>query len=173
MRAELTALGADEIVKKYGSYSAASVKLGVAFSTLVSWLGPTPTPYGTGRDSDFPDLPTRSADCLRTIIRLSSVGRPPSVREITRAMGLTGTNGIAQHVARLADRGYLVKHPGRGSRRIQLTEKAGAGGAAPLADIKALADIVLYYEDRTSRHAAAAIRVKQWLDSRTKQGDPT
>lgn len=49
-------------------------------------------------------------------------GYPPSIREIGRRMGITSTNGVAEHLDCIAAKGYIARAFGR-SRGIEITAK--------------------------------------------------
>lgn len=74
--------------------------------TLRSLVGDPPTP--------------RQLDVLRSIYTLSAaVGYPPTLREVTRALGLRAVNGIWEHAQRLRHKGLLCAS--HGSRTLRLT----------------------------------------------------
>jgi SOS-response transcriptional repressor LexA len=60
----------------------------------------------------------RQIDVLRFI---ASVDVPPSVREIAAAIGVTGTNGVAQHLVFLEKKGLIQRGQVR-SRHIVVTD---------------------------------------------------
>lgn len=71
------------------------------------------------------ELSTRQRDVLDFIIAaVQQRGMPPTYREIGDALGISSTNGVADHVKALVRKGYLRKAGGGAARGIQLTEKA-------------------------------------------------
>jgi len=71
------------------------------------------------------ELSTRQRDVLDYIIAaVQQRGMPPTYREIGDALGISSTNGVADHVKALVRKGYLRKAGGGAARGIQLTEKA-------------------------------------------------
>lgn len=54
----------------------------------------------------------RQLEILAFIVRhVDGQGYPPTIREILRHCGLTSTSGVAAHLARLAERGLIVRNP--------------------------------------------------------------
>lgn len=49
-------------------------------------------------------------------------GYPPSLRDLAAGLGLTSTNGAAQHVMYLIRKGYLQRPPGSKARSCTLTQ---------------------------------------------------
>ncbi len=71
-------------------------------------------------------LSARQRDVLDFVSSsISQSGRPPTYREIGDALGISSTNGVADHVKALVRKGFLTKARGGAARGIQLTEKAG------------------------------------------------
>jgi repressor LexA len=71
------------------------------------------------------ELSRRQRDVLDFIIAaVQQRGMPPTYREIGDALGISSTNGVADHVKALVRKGYLRKAGGGAARGIQLTEKA-------------------------------------------------
>ena len=77
-------------------------------------------------------LSPRQADVLACIASaVSDRGIPPTYREIGDALGISSTNGVADHVKALVRKGYLKKVEGGAARGLQLTVKAGYPSNAP------------------------------------------
>lgn len=73
------------------------------------------------------ELSPRQAEVLDVIRRaVDRRGFPPTYREIGDALGISSTNGVADHVKALVRKGYLRKAKGGAARGLQLTERAGA-----------------------------------------------
>ena len=71
------------------------------------------------------ELSRRQRDVLDFVIAaIQQRGIPPTYREIGDALGISSTNGVADHVKALVRKGYLRKAGGGAARGIQLTEKA-------------------------------------------------
>jgi repressor LexA len=71
------------------------------------------------------DLSPRQRDTLDYITAaVHQRGIPPTYREIGDALGISSTNGVADHVKALVKKGYLRKAGGGAARGIQLTERA-------------------------------------------------
>ena len=65
----------------------------------------------------------RQVDVLRSIVKLTQLwGYPPTVRELAEDLGVTATNGVAEHLERLEAKGCLVKKA-RSSRALALTPR--------------------------------------------------
>ncbi len=58
---------------------------------------------------------------------MSEQGRPPTIREIGSAVGITSTSVVNYNLAKLEERGYLDRDPDV-SRGLRLTEKADGFG---------------------------------------------
>jgi repressor LexA len=72
------------------------------------------------------DLSPRQAEVLDVIRRaVERRGFPPTYREIGDALGISSTNGVADHVKALVRKGYIRKARGGAARGLQLTELAG------------------------------------------------
>jgi len=70
-------------------------------------------------------LTERQRAVLDTIDRsLADSGRPPTLREIGRRLGITSTNGVRDHLQALIEKGYLSRdqRAARGLRVIQVDE---------------------------------------------------
>ncbi len=79
-----------------------------------------PKPANDG-DAEISD---RQLSILQYIQRqLDDHGYPPTIREIGAEVGLRSTNGVAEHLRTLVDRGYLEKE-GMKSRALTPTDKA-------------------------------------------------
>lgn len=64
-----------------------------------------------------PDVPPRTLAALQAIAAaISEEGFPPTVRELCVRLGVSSTNGVNEHLQRLADAG-LVRRLGRGRAR--------------------------------------------------------
>lgn len=71
------------------------------------------------------ELSRRQRDVLDFVIAaIQHRGIPPTYREIGDALGISSTNGVADHVKALVRKGYLRKAGGGAARGIQLTERA-------------------------------------------------
>lgn len=81
---------------------------------------PAIAPDTIARPFGRPPLSKQQATCL-AFIKQSIVDRgiPPTVREIGAHMGIGSTNGVADHLQRLANKGYIRREFGH-SRAIQL-----------------------------------------------------
>ena len=75
-----------------------------------------------------PDLSPRQRDVL-DYIRSTSMQRgfPPTYREIGDALGISSTNGVADHVKALVKKGFLEKSETGAARGLKLTTKAKPG----------------------------------------------
>jgi repressor LexA len=74
----------------------------------------------------FDDLSPRQKDVLDFIsARITQRGIPPTYREIGDAIGISSTNGVADHIKALVRKGYVRKEPSGTARGLQLTTKAG------------------------------------------------
>jgi len=62
-------------------------------------------------------------DCIASAV--ADRGIPPTYREIGDALGISSTNGVADHVKALVRKGYLKKVEGGAARGLQITAKAG------------------------------------------------
>lgn len=72
------------------------------------------------------ELSPRQAEVLDLIRRtVDRRGFPPTYREIGDALGISSTNGVADHVKALVRKGFVRKAKGGAARGLQLTEKAG------------------------------------------------
>lgn len=77
--------------------------------------------------------------------RIDEQGYPPTIREIGAEVGLRSTNGVAEHLRSLIEKGYLEKEDMK-SRALGLTDKARAltGGARPrLREIEGVVEVPL------------------------------
>lgn len=90
------------------------------------------------------DLSPRQRDVLDFIqASLSGAGTPPTYREIGDALGITSTNGVADHVKALIRKGYLRRaKPGVSvARGLVLTQRAQArrrGSVVPVPVVGAI-----------------------------------
>lgn len=88
------------------------------------------------------DLPPRQADVLRFIQKtVEQRGYPPSYREIADALGVTSTNGVADHVKALVKKGYLKKPDDGTARSLQLTALGTAVTDAPMLSVPILGNV--------------------------------
>ncbi len=72
------------------------------------------------------ELAPRQRDVIDFIsATIEQRGFPPTYREIGDALGISSTNGVADHVKALVRKGYLIKAESGAARGIRLTEKAG------------------------------------------------
>lgn len=72
------------------------------------------------------ELSPRQAEVLDVIRRaIERRGFPPTYREIGDSLGISSTNGVADHVKALVRKGYIRKAKGGAARGLQLTDKAG------------------------------------------------
>lgn len=72
------------------------------------------------------DLTRRQRQMLAFVgIYARTHGYPPSIREIGRRMGITSTNGVAQHLDCIAAKGYITRAFGR-SRGLEITAQGWA-----------------------------------------------
>jgi repressor LexA len=69
--------------------------------------------------TDLTDRQRQVLDYLRACI--ASRGFSPSVREIGRALGMSSSGTVAQHLERLEAKGYIRRH---GSRAIEILPEA-------------------------------------------------
>jgi len=70
-------------------------------------------------------LTKRQADVLDFIVQyMNSVGYPPAFSDIAAEFGITSTNGVADHLAALEKKGYILRSSK--ARSITLTPKAAA-----------------------------------------------
>ncbi len=67
-----------------------------------------------------------------TLIRhhIDMSGYPPTLRELARQLGVSGTLPISKHLAALEKKGYLTRNPC--SRGISLTEATGTAVSLPI-----------------------------------------
>lgn len=71
------------------------------------------------------ELSPRQRDVLDFIrSALMQRGYPPTYREIGDALGISSTNGVADHVKALVRKGYLEKSDSGAARGLKLTSKA-------------------------------------------------
>lgn len=71
------------------------------------------------------ELSPRQRDVLDFIrSALNQRGYPPTYREIGDALGISSTNGVADHVKALVRKGFLEKSGGGAARGLKLTTKA-------------------------------------------------
>jgi repressor LexA len=62
--------------------------------------------------------------------RIDADGRPPTLREIGVALGITSTNGVRDHLQALIDKGY-IRRDERSARGIRLLHQAEAEAERP------------------------------------------
>lgn len=88
------------------------------------------------------DLPPRRAEVLDCICRIiQTSGIPPTYREVGDELGISSTNGVADHVKSLVEHGYLRK-PHRGvARGLQLTAKTTSMSDGPTLDVPILGNV--------------------------------
>ncbi|MHB8420234.1 MAG: transcriptional repressor LexA [Myxococcales bacterium] len=78
------------------------------------------------RSANDDELSDRQLSILSLIQhRIEEQGYPPTIREIGAEVGLRSTNGVAEHLRSLVDKGYLEKEDMK-SRALGLTAKARA-----------------------------------------------
>ena len=71
------------------------------------------------------DLSARQKEVLEFIQQTISIKKlPPTYREIGDALGISSTNGVADHVKALIKKGYIQKSKVSSARGLLLTEKA-------------------------------------------------
>jgi repressor LexA len=71
------------------------------------------------------DLSPRQRDVLDYIrSALMQQGFPPTYREMGDALGISSTNGVADHVKALVRKGYLEKSDSGAARGLKLTQRA-------------------------------------------------
>jgi len=88
------------------------------------------------------ELTPRQADVLHFIQRaLEERGFPPTYREIGDALGISSTNGVADHVKGLIKRGYLAKPQAGAARSLQVTARGSAMGDSPMLDVPILGNV--------------------------------
>lgn len=88
------------------------------------------------------DLSPRQTDVLDLIrSTIEERGFPPTYREIGDALGISSTNGVADHVKALVKKGYLRKVGGGAARGLQLTEKSQALGDVNTIDVPILGNV--------------------------------
>lgn len=104
-------------------------------------------PLALSRSSSSPesamdDLSPRQVDVLEFITRtMEDRGFPPTYREIGDGLGISSTNGVADHVKALVKKGYLRKVGGGAARGLQLTEKCLEATGAPTLDVPILGHV--------------------------------
>jgi repressor LexA len=60
-------------------------------------------------------LTPRQHDCLAAIrAHIEAHARPPTRVDLARAMGITSTNGVQEHLDRLEAKGRIKRAPGKG-----------------------------------------------------------
>lgn len=65
-------------------------------------------------------LTERQAEVLATIVVLSQAkGYPPTMRELGVALGISSTNGVTEHLDRLAAKGFIARDP-KSARSIRI-----------------------------------------------------
>ena len=80
------------------------------------------------------ELSPRQRDVLDFIrSALNQRGYPPTYREIGDALGISSTNGVADHVKALVRKGFLEKSGGGAARGLKLTRNrcASSGSWTP------------------------------------------
>ena len=93
-------------------------------------------PDDSSRGPQQRPLTDRQRAVLETIDQsVSSIGRPPTLREIGRRLGIASTNGVRDHLQALIDKGYLRRdeRSARGLRVIQVDESDEARRAERVA----------------------------------------
>lgn len=76
---------------------------------------------------------SRETQVFDFVVRRSREGRPPTLREICEATGITSTNGVSEHLRNLERKG-LLRRGGKGQMRTWVpAEPHGAwlGGLTP------------------------------------------
>ena len=56
---------------------------------------------------------------------------PPSIRDISRGVGISSTSNVTYHINRLIENGYLYKQPGT-SRTLVVLASASQNGSEPI-----------------------------------------
>ena len=84
-------------------------------------LGAEPPPHPA---NDTRDTRDRLSHCQRQVFEfirshIAGKGYPPTLREIGSALGVSSTNGVADHLRRLEKKGYIAREP-NASRAIRL-----------------------------------------------------
>lgn len=88
------------------------------------------------------DLAPRQAEVLHYIQKtLEGRGFPPTYREIADALGVTSTNGVADHVKALVKKGYLKKPEAGAARGLQLTSLGSAMSDSPVLVVPILGNV--------------------------------
>lgn len=88
------------------------------------------------------DLSPRQQDVLELIRRtVEERGFPPTYREIGDALGISSTNGVADHVKALVKKGYLHKLGGGAARGLQLTDRCQDLADANTLDVPILGNV--------------------------------
>ena len=108
------------------------------------------------------DLSKRQAEALDFIQTSISKNRmPPTYREIGDALGISSTNGVADHVKALVRKGYLKKADnGSGvARGLMLTEKAAAPFNDNVVDVPLLGNVAAGAAILADEHLEKTIRL--------------
>lgn len=88
------------------------------------------------------ELAPRQVETLRFIQKtIEERGFPPTYREIGEALGITSTNGVADHVKALIKKGYIKKDQANTARGIQLTSLCSSLGDSRLLDVPVLGQV--------------------------------
>lgn len=88
------------------------------------------------------DLSSRQLDVLECIRQaVEQRGFPPTYREIGDALGISSTNGVADHVKALVKKGYLRKADGGTARGLQLTPLSTAMTDSPTLEVPILGNV--------------------------------
>jgi repressor LexA len=64
----------------------------------------------------------RQLDMLKAIVRLTKAcGYPPTLKELGTELGIASTNCVAEHIAHLVTKGYVIRTPmvSRGLRVVR------------------------------------------------------
>lgn len=67
-------------------------------------------------------LTYRQLELLRAIADGIADGLPPTIRELGDRLGITSTNGIADHLRALERKGYIERRAPRVARGLRITE---------------------------------------------------
>mgnify|MGYP000393745486 CR=1 FL=1 len=175
-REEIKALGWAGLLAKYPNAMEAARGEGIPHPTLFSWLGPQPPELKAPRVPVAQRSLTRGQRrVLHAIADLRSrLGQPPTLREIGAELGITSTNGVADHLKALVAKGYVERPEGKSSRGIVLTreyarvaEREAADGdevglaLAKLAQARSAIDAA----EKALRRAAQTLAGKRTVDA--------
>lgn len=69
------------------------------------------------------ELTARQAAVYDYIVKCQGDGYTPTRREIGRKFGIKSTNGVADHIIALENKGFIRRGPKGQARRIKITGK--------------------------------------------------